>query len=109
MLRKPEIEYVLHSEKIKKHSSLKRLLDLNFYFPACQVNVIWLIGDGYCDDSSNSEQCDFDGGDCCLDQIVAACYECMCYADGTRHPEEKGTQPTRASLKKSPTESLNHL
>ena len=51
---------------------------------------MWLIGDGYCQDSSNSEQCDFDGGDCCLNQIVVACYDCMCYEDGTRHPEEKG-------------------
>ena len=99
MLCKPDIEYVLHSEKIKKHSSLKRLLDLNFYFSACHVYEIKLIGDGYCDDSSNSEQCNFDGGDCCLNQIIAtACYECMCYADGTRHPEEKGTQPTSNGL-----------
>ncbi len=23
------------------------------------------IGDGYCDDNVNVEECDFDGGDCC--------------------------------------------
>ena len=100
MLCKPDIEYVLLSEKYKKHSSLKRSLDLdlNFYFPACHAYEIRLIGDGYCHDNSNSEQCDFDGGDCCLNQIVAACHDCMCYADGTRHPEEKGTKPTRNRL-----------
>ena len=67
-----------------------KTLHLNSYVLACNPNEIWLLGDGLCHDSSNSEQCDFDGGDCCLNQIVAACYDCMCYEDGTRHPEEKG-------------------
>ena len=26
-------------------------------------------GDGFCDDESNIEECDFDGGDCCEDVV----------------------------------------
>ena len=75
--------------KFKNFPFLKKL-HLNSYVLACNPNEMWLLGDGYCQDSSNSEQCDFDGGDCCLNQIIAACYDCICYEDGTRHPEEKG-------------------
>ena len=49
-----------------------------------------IVNDGVCDAKTNNLQCDFDGGDCCLNQIIAACYDCICYEDGTRHPEEKG-------------------
>ena len=71
-------------------------------------------GDLYCDESNNSEECDYDGGmflslsfevvhqydskqflkfhvlvgDCCLEYIKTQyCYECICHEDGTRHPE----------------------
>lgn len=37
------------------------------------------IGDGYCDDVTNIAACDFDGGDCCLDEIlVDYCQVCQC-------------------------------
>ena len=37
-------------------------------------------GDGYCDDSNNNADCDFDGGDCCLNLIINQfCSECRCY------------------------------
>ncbi len=45
------------------------------------------IGDGYCDDVANNEQCEFDGGDCCRgedgDSPVNCnfCSECLCLAD----------------------------
>ena len=42
-------------------------------------NPQW-IGDGYCDDENNNDDCNFDGGDCCLDEIIADyCTECVCY------------------------------
>ena len=44
-------------------------------------NPSW-IGDGWCDDETNNEGCDFDGGDCCLDEIYTDyCLECLCYED----------------------------
>ena len=30
----------------------------------CNFNY---VGDGYCDDQNNNEECGFDGGDCCQD------------------------------------------
>ena len=43
-----------------------------------------LVGDGICDDDNNKVDCYFDGGDCCLDDIVIShCSECTCYQQGT--------------------------
>ena len=37
------------------------------------------IGDGYCDDSTNSEVCQYDGGDCCGSNVNPQyCSECLC-------------------------------
>ena len=37
------------------------------------------IGDNYCDDTNNNENCNFDGGDCCLENInTQYCSECQC-------------------------------
>ena len=42
---------------------------------------IWMIGNGYCDDVTNNGGCDFDGGDCCGDNVdMQHCAECICYA-----------------------------
>ena len=36
-------------------------------------------GDGYCDDDNNNAGCDFDGGDCCGDDVnTRYCKECEC-------------------------------
>jgi hypothetical protein len=43
------------------------------------------IGDGYCNDATNIEDCQFDGGDCCLDNeniILALCTVCLCHETG---------------------------
>ena len=35
--------------------------------------------DGYCDDNNNIDICDYDGGDCCGDNVnTSYCYECTC-------------------------------
>ena len=40
-----------------------------------------LIGDGLCDDETNTEQCDYDGGDCCVDEVLTSyCTLCECLA-----------------------------
>ena len=42
------------------------------------TNPAW-VGDGYCDDVTNNMECNYDGGDCCLDPINNQyCYECQC-------------------------------
>ena len=49
-------------------------------------NSLWIdcehlnwVGDGFCDDISNSEDCNYDGGDCCgLDVNTEHCKKCQC-------------------------------
>ena len=37
------------------------------------------IGDGYCDDVTNNQYCNYDGGDCCGATInTQYCSECQC-------------------------------
>ena len=41
-------------------------------------NLGW-IGDGMCDDENNISDCQYDGGDCCLDPInTQYCSVCEC-------------------------------
>ena len=55
---------------------------MRFKTTGCDSDVPNYIGDGYCDDENNKEECNFDGGDCCLDEIDANyCTECICYED----------------------------
>ena len=43
-----------------------------------------LIGDGYCDDSNNNEDCLYDGGDCCnKESVFLYCHECLCHPNTT--------------------------
>ena len=49
--------------------------------PGCEN--IHLIGDGFCNDESNNEVCNYDGGDCCLHPINKdLCTECECLLEG---------------------------
>ena len=53
-----------------------------FKTTGCNSDVPFYIEDLYCDDENNNEECNFDGGDCCLDNINANyCTECLCYED----------------------------
>ncbi len=53
----------------------------------CQFRNLLRIGDGHCDDELNSEECNFDAGDCCLPIVEATfCYACYCYADNIYSP-----------------------
>ena len=36
-------------------------------------------GDGFCDDSNNILECDYDGGDCCGSNVnTQFCTDCLC-------------------------------
>jgi len=38
------------------------------------------FGDNYCDDENNNSECNFDGGDCCGDDVnTMYCSECACF------------------------------
>ena len=43
-----------------------------------------MVGDGYCDDETNTDGCLFDGGDCCGPDVKTKskpCTLCICYED----------------------------
>ena len=53
-----------------------------FCIPACQSSNPNWIGDSYCDDETNNDGCDFDGGDCCGPDVKTAyCTECECLGE----------------------------
>ena len=38
-----------------------------------------IVGDQFCDDEANYEICEFDGGDCCMDDVFTLfCIDCEC-------------------------------
>ena len=52
--------------------------------PACTVDdsqcgYPWYKNDGFCDDDNNNCQCEWDGGDCCGDNVdTTFCDDCEC-------------------------------
>lgn len=52
----------------------------------CEIVPYWANA-GYCDDLSNSKECNFDNGDCCLPLIKTDhCSQCICHQDNSVHP-----------------------
>ncbi len=48
----------------------------------CPDDISHWVGDGMCDDDTNIEECQYDGGDCCLEtQSWSYCNECICHID----------------------------
>jgi hypothetical protein len=44
------------------------------------VCISLVMGDGVCDDGQNIAECDYDGEDCCLDNIIMQfCEDCRCH------------------------------
>ena len=39
----------------------------------------FLIGDEFCNDLTNNVECNYDGGDCCVDINNEFCTDCTCY------------------------------
>ena len=38
-----------------------------------------MVGNGYCNDETNTVICNYDGGDCCLNIKTEKCSECSCH------------------------------
>ena len=50
------------------------------------------IGDGYCDDATNSFQCQYDGGDCCgPEPELDLCTVCFCFTNENTNSLETST------------------
>ena len=53
------------------------------------------VGDGSCDDLSNIQLCNFDGGDCCLPQVdTQFCYACICVSNDSNETYPLMLEPT---------------
>lgn len=54
-----------------------------------------MLGDGYCDDEANVEECAYDGGDCCdAEANVDYCDICQCYNDEIGTTEQSTSETT---------------
>ena len=47
----------------------------------CDADVT-LIGNGFCNDETNNANCNYDGGDCCVNIRSRYCSECHCLIGG---------------------------
>ena len=62
---------------------MKKILSI-FYLEHSECANIGLVGDRYCDDITNTLECNFDGGDCCgVDANTQYCSECQCKEGNT--------------------------
>ena len=51
------------------------------------VMIEW-VGDGLCDDATNILECQYDGGDCCLEEpVMDVCHYCICHEGSTTTTE----------------------
>ena len=49
----------------------------SFSVPGCDNGA--LVGNGFCNDETNNEDCNYDGGDCCaMNANTDSCSECVC-------------------------------
>lgn len=63
----------------------------------CKHSMVWW-GDGFCDQLLNNQDCDYDGGDCCIDTInFQFCLVCICHLDGKSHYPETEESTTQLS------------
>ena len=66
---------------------------------------IW-VGDGYCDDDTNTAECQWDGGDCCgPDVYTYYCSVCACHEDSETTTTTVATTPTTTT---TPTPTTTH-
>ena len=40
------------------------------------------MGDGFCNDETNKQDCNYDGGDCCVNMKKDNCSACACLGNG---------------------------
>ena len=76
-------EYYLYCLSFYPHMYKTSIVSNNQTLDCPTEHQSW-IGDGYCDDVTNTEVCNYDGGDCCLENVVVDyCIECLCLDSGS--------------------------
>jgi hypothetical protein len=48
----------------------------------CTAGYHPLVGNGFCGDATNIAECNFDGGDCCVNVNTDYCSDCNCLGGG---------------------------
>ena len=71
------------------------MLGLGFFHnDTCPLEFKAALGDGFCHDELNIEDCQYDGGDCCKPVVFDnACTECRCWETGDVKPLEHAACP----------------
>ena len=65
----------------------------------CGGNTFW-VGDSACDDVNNNEGCQWDGGDCCGDNVdTTYCQVCACLDPGAGGSGGSGTTTAQQQRK----------
>ncbi len=74
----------------------------------CFHEHLFMVGDGFCDDVTNSILCRYDGGDCCFAAIDDHfCTSCICHEDNEKH--DVWTSTTQISLSKDCPKGLSEI
>ena len=78
----------------------------SFHVLGCDIPS-W-SGDGFCDDDTNIIECNYDGGDCCLPEVITEyCSECKCHLDnGTTGSSPLTTTTTNSTTMTSSTTTV---
>ena len=48
----------------------------------CHCQNSSLVANGFCNNETNTFECNFDGGDCCVNVNADYCTDCLCIGDG---------------------------
>ena len=48
----------------------------------CAAGYHLLVGNGFCNDATNIAECNYDGGECCVNVNKDYCSDCNCLAGG---------------------------
>ena len=69
----------------------KKLASLVFtVLENCNEEYRPMVGDGECDDLTNTHDCQYDQGDCCFEYIDDTyCITCICHETGLKHNVSK--------------------
>merc|ERR1719237_677813 len=77
--------YNYNKHHIKKGPKLKKEIGFKWHWE-CQYDQ--LVDNGFCDDVSNTPECNYDGGDCCKSPLLRNfCRDCICHAGTGKNPE----------------------
>ena len=58
------------------------LFSAHYFFLVPGCDSVALVGNGFCNDETNNADCNYDGGDCCVNVNTDSCTDCNCLGGG---------------------------